>query len=211
MYMLFQAEAPYKELYTWLVEDQTLDNIEYKFPSGDPGEVWHSVRFKNTSGQPLTTSAVTTFKNGQMLGQDMLSYTPAGAEAEVRITKALDVRVEKSEEEVKREPGVIKQKVFVGTDNTGKRLYEDQNLFDRLHVKGTLVIRNNKASTVTMKVAKTLTGEVAAASHQAKVVKLAKGITDTNPTSVITWQTDVDSGKTTNLTYEFSILVKSAR
>lgn len=211
MYMLFQADAPYKELYTWLVEDQTLDNIEYKFPSGDPGEVWHSVRFKNTSGQPLTTSAVTTFKNGQMLGQDMLSYTPAGAEAEVRITKALDVRVEKSEEEVKREPGVIKQRVFIGLDGDGKPMHEERNVFDRLHIKGTLVIRNNKATTVTMKVAKTLTGEVAAASHQAKVVKLAKGITDTNPTSVITWQTDVDSGKTTNLTYEFSILVKSAR
>lgn len=211
MYMLFQADAPYKELYTWLVEDQTLDNIEYKFPSGDPGEVWHSVRFKNTSGQPLTTSAVTTFKNGQMLGQDMLSYTPAGAEAEVRITKALDVRVEKSEEEVKREPGVVKQRVFIGLDRDGKPMHEERNVFDRLHIKGTLVIRNNKATTVTMKVAKTLTGEVAAASHQAKVVKLAKGITDTNPTSVVTWQTDVDSGKTTNLTYEFSILVKSAR
>ncbi len=211
MYMLFQSEASYKELYTWLVEDQTLDNVEYKFPSGDPGEVWHSVRFKNTSGQPLTTSAITTFKNGQMLGQDMLSYTPNGAEAEVRITKALDVRVEKSEEELKREPGVIKQKVFVGVDRDGKRLYEDRDLFDRLHIKGTLVIRNNKANTVTMKVAKTLTGEVANASHQAKVVKLAKGITDTNPTSVVTWQTDVGSGKTTNLSYEFSILVKSNR
>lgn len=211
MYMLFQAEAAYKEIYTWLVEDQTLDNVEYRFPSGDPGEVWHSVRFKNTSGQPLTTSAVTTFKSGQMLGQDMMTYTPAGAETEVRITKALDVRVEKNEEEVKREPGVVKQKVYIGLDRQGNRMYEEKDVFDRLHIKGTLVIRNNKPSTVTMKVAKNLTGEVSSASHQAKVVKLAKGITDTNPTSVVTWQTDVESGKTTNLTYEFSILVKSNR
>ena len=211
MYMLFQAEAAYKELYTWLVEDQTVDNVEYRFPSGDPGEVWHSVRFKNTSGQPLTTSAVTTFKSGQMLGQDMMTYTPAGAEAEVRITKALDVRVEKSEEEIKREPGVIKQKIYIGLDRQGERMYEEKDLFDRLHIKGTLVIRNNKPSSVTMKVAKNLTGEVSAASHQAKIVKLAKGITETNPTSVVTWQTDVEPGKTTNLTYEFSILVKSNR
>lgn len=211
MYMLFQTEAPYKELYTWLVEDQTVDNVEYKFPSGDPGEVWHSVRFRNTSGQPLTTCAATTFKNGQILGQDMMVYTPAGAEAEVRITKALDIRVEKNEEEVKREPGVIKEKVYLGLDREGKRMYEEKDLFDRLHVKGTLVLRNQKGNTVTMKVAKNLTGEVAQASHQAKIVKLAKGIKDTNPTSLVTWQVDVEAGKTTNLTYEFSILVKSAR
>ncbi|MBC8066431.1 MAG: hypothetical protein H7Y17_16485 [Chlorobia bacterium] len=210
MYMLFQTQADYKELYTWLVDDETLDNVEYKFPSGDPGEVWHSVRFKNTSGQPLTTSAATTFKNGQILGQDMMVYTPAGAEAEVRITKALDIRVEKNEEEAKREPGVIMEKIYVGLVN-GQKVYDERPLFDRLHIKGTLVMRNQKPSTVTMKVAKHLTGEVAFASHQAKVVKLAKGIKDVNPTSLVTWQVDVDAGKTVNLTYEFSLLVRSQR
>jgi len=208
MYMLFQAETPYKEIYTWLVDDETTDNVEYKFPSGEPGEVWHSVRFKNSSGQPLTTSAATTFKKGEIVGQDMISYTPAGAEAEVRITKALDVRVEKSEEEVKRELGVIKEKVPAGILN-GQRIFDERPLFDRLYLKGTLVIRNQKPERVAMKIAKNLTGDVTAASHDAKVVKLAKGIKDLNPSSQITWQLDVDSGKVTTLTYEFSMLVRS--
>jgi len=208
MYMLFQSEAPYKEIYTWLVEDQTVDNVEYRFPSGDPGEVWHSVRFKNTSGQPLTTSAATTFKNGQILGQDMMVYTPAGAEAEVKITKALDIRVEKSEEEVRREVGVIKEKVAIGMRN-GETVFEERPLFDRLYLKGTLNIRNLKPQRVTMKVAKNLTGEVSTASHDAKVIKLAKGIKDLNPSSLVTWQLDVDAGKSASLAYEFSILVKS--
>ncbi|HJP83069.1 MAG TPA: hypothetical protein VJ835_06135 [Fimbriimonadaceae bacterium] len=211
MYMLFQSEAPYKEIYTWLVDDDTEDNVEYRFPSGDPGEVWHSVRFRNTSGQPLTTSAATTMKNGQILGQDMMVYTPAGAEAEVRITKALDIRVEKNEEEVRREPGVIKEKIYLGLDRNGQRMYDEKPLFDRLYIKGTLVIRNQKPEKVTVKVAKNLTGEVSAASHDAKVVKLAKGIKDTNPTSQITWQVDVDGGKTLNLTYEFSMLVRTQK
>jgi hypothetical protein len=182
--------------------------VEYKFPSGDPGEVWHSVRFRNTSGQPLTTSAATTFKSGEIVGQDMMSYTPAGAEAEVRITKALDVRVEKSEEEVKRELGVIKEKVPAGILN-GQRIFDERPLFDRLYLKGTLVIRNQKPERVTMKVAKSLTGDVSMASHGAKVVKLAKGIKDLNPASQITWQTDVEGGKTLTLTYEFNMLVRS--
>ncbi|MCC7229020.1 MAG: hypothetical protein IT203_01405, partial [Fimbriimonadaceae bacterium] len=59
--------------------------------------------------------------------------------------------------------------------------------------------------------AKNLTGDVSVASNQAKIVKLAKGIKDLNPTSLITWQLDVEAGKTVNLTYEFSILVKSQR
>lgn len=210
-YMLFQAEAPYKEIYTWLVDDQVVDNVEYRFPSGDPGEVWHSVRFRNTSGQPLTTCAATTMQNGQILGQDMMTYTPAGAETEVRITKALDIRVEKNEEESKREPGVIKEKVYIGLDRNNERMYEERPLYDRLHIKGTLVIRNQKKEKVTMKVAKSLTGEVSVASHDGKVVKLAKGIKDVNPASQITWQVDVDPGKTLNLTYEFSLLVKSQR
>lgn len=206
MYMLFQSEAPYKEVYTWLVEDQTVDNVEYRFPSGDPGEVWHSIRFRNMSGQPLTTSAATTFKNGQILGQDMMTYTPNGAETEVRVTKALDVRVEKNEEELKKEIGVIKEKVHIGGS-----VFEDRPLYDRLHIKGTLVLRNLKAQKVTMKVAKNLTGEVASASHDAKIVKSAKGFRDMNPSSVITWQLDVEPGKSVNLNYEFSIMVKSAR
>lgn len=206
LYMLFQADMPYKEIYTWIVEDETVDNIEYRFPSGDPGEVWHSVRFKNTSGQPLTTCAATTFKNGQILGQDMLTYTPNGAEAEVRITKALDVRVEKLEEEAGREPGAVKEKYK--TVINGKVVEQERVLWDRLKIKGTLVIRNSKPEKVTMKVAKNLTGLVSVASNDAKVVKLAKGIRDINPTSLITWQVDVEPGKTLNLTYEFSMLVK---
>jgi hypothetical protein len=211
MYMLFQSEAPYKEIYTWLVDDDTEDNVEYRFPSGDPGEVWHSVRFRNTSGQPLTTSAATTMKNGQILGQDMIVYTPAGAEAEVRITKALDIRVEKNEEEVRRESGVIKEKIYLGLDRNGQRMYDEKPLFDRLYIKGTLVMRNQKPEKVTVKVAKSLTGEVSVASHEAKIVKLAKGIKDTNPTSQITWQVDVDPGKTLDLTYEFSMLVRTQK
>jgi|GEM_PF-595445 len=211
MYMLFQATAPYKEIYSWIVQDETQDNVEYRFPSGDPGEVWHSVRFRNTSGQPLTTAAATTFKDGQILGQDMLTYTPAGAEAEVRITKALDIRVEKSEEEVKREAGAVKEKYVAGTKSDGTLIYAERPVFDRLFVKGTLAIRNQKKGAVTIKVAKTLTGEVVEASNQATVIKLAKGIRDTNPTSQITWQVDVPAGKELNLTYQFSMLVKTQR
>ena len=90
-------------------------------------------------------------------------------------------------------------------------MYDEKPLFDRLHVKGTLVLRNQKANTVTVKVAKNLTGEVGRVTHDAKVTKLAKGIRDTNPTSLITWQVDIGPGKVTNLEYEFSMLVKSAR
>jgi len=211
MYMLFQSSGPYKEIYSWIVQDETSDNVEYRFPSADPGEVWHSIRFRNTSGQPLTTAAATTMKDGQILGQDMLSYTPAGAEAEVKITKALDIRVEKSEEEMKREPGAVKEKYVVGSNSRGEPTYAERPLYDRLFVKGTLVIRNQKKEAVTIKVAKTLTGEVVQVSNSANVIKLAKGIRDINPTSQITWQIDVAPGKTQNLTYQFSMLVKAQR
>ena len=95
-YVLFKAEAPYKEVYTWDIVDPVSNNFDYRNSTDNPvpDDVWHTLEFKNTSGRPLTTAVATTLQKGQILGQDMMSYVPANGDAELKITKALDVRAE---------------------------------------------------------------------------------------------------------------------
>ena len=83
---LFTADASYEDIYTWEVAD-----IPFGMNEAQPNisqDVWHAIRFKNSSGQPFTTAVATIFKNGQILGQDMMNYVSAGSPTEVKITKA---------------------------------------------------------------------------------------------------------------------------
>ena len=40
-------------------------------------EVWHCIRLENTGKTPWTTAPAETVKDGLIIGQDTLNYTPA--------------------------------------------------------------------------------------------------------------------------------------
>jgi hypothetical protein len=196
-YILFKSESDYQHVYTWNVPDAITANDYRGLPEG-PGDVWHSLKFKNTSERPFTTAPATTFKNGEILGQDMLYYVSPGADALVRITKALDVRAEGSEEEVER------QRLAINQPSIG--MY-----FDLVTVKGTLVIKNRKADKVKLEITKEMTGEVTAADGDPKISKTAKGLKDTNSRALIEWSKEVASGDSLTLTYTYQVYVRTAR
>jgi hypothetical protein len=193
--ILFKAEAPFKELYTWDIADSAENNVDYRGVI-ETQDVWHVLQFKNTSGQPFTTAIATTFKNGEILGQDLMPYVSAGGPAEVKITKAMDVHAEADEAEVSRERGAIKAQN--GTP-----------LFDLVTLKGTLRVTSNKPKPIKMRIKKDLTGEVIDTTGSPKVSKTAKGLRAVNPGGKIQWDVDVDAGKSTTLTYNYKLYVRS--
>lgn len=195
--ILFKAEAPYAEIYTLDLPDSTLNNTEYRGVDDTPPDVWHTLRFKNTSGQPFTTAVATTFKNGEILGQDTMHYVSSGQTAEVKITKALDVRAEQDEAEVSREREAIKR-------NNGYPSY------DLITLKGTIRIINFKGRTVSIRIKKELTGEVSATEGAPVVTKSAKGLRSMNPGQKIEWSKDVEPGKSVTLTYTYKLYVRSS-
>lgn len=193
-YVLFKSEAEYEHLYTWSIPDTLPDDNRPQPDLSTIGDVWHALKFKNGSSMPWTTAPATVFKNGEILGQDESRYTAVGADALIRITKALDVRADQSEEEIERERGALK----VNSSNP---------THDLVTVKGTLEIQNRKPEAIKMKVTKDVTGEVTASTGDAKVMKNTKGLRDVNAHARIEWTPTVAAGKTITLTYTYKVYV----
>jgi len=194
--ILFKAEAAYTEVYALDLSDGTYNNIEYHGVPDTPPDVWHSLQFKNTSGQPFTTAVTTTFKNGEILGQDTMHYVSSGTTAEVKITKALDAHAEADEAEVSRERGAIKQP-------------NNYPLYDLVTLKGTIRVVNNKSRTIKLRIKKELTGEIIATEGSPAVTKTAKGLRSMNPGQKLQWDTDLESGKSLTYTYTYKLYVRS--
>lgn len=190
-------ESPYEEIYCWDMDDQTQNNVEYRPLPSEPGEVWHALQFKNTSGQPLTTGAATTFQGGEVVGQDLMKYVPPGGQAELRINKSLNLRAEAEEFEVSRERGAIKQP-------------NGYPIFDLVTLKGILAIGNAKDEKVKLRIRKDLTGEIVDAEGQPETTKTAKGLTQVNPVVRLVWNKELEPRKTLKLTYSYKLYVRTA-
>jgi hypothetical protein len=194
-YILFQAKSDYEHLYTVDLTDSIQSNTRYVGGQEGPSDVWHSLKLKNNSGQPLTTAPVTVFKEGQILGQDTLMYTSAGAPLMVKMSKALDIRVEATEEEVKRERSALRTPNGV--------------VYDLVTLKGTISMRSFKTTDVAMRIQKETTGEVVESTGTPAVVKLAKGLIEINPRSRLTWTPTLGAGKTMEVTFTYKVYVNS--
>lgn len=191
--ILFSNQVEYRHVYEWEIGD-TIQDTTYVGRQQQPDDVWHSLKFKNNGKQPFTTAAATVFKDGEILGQDMMSYTSVGAEATVRITKALDVMAESDEEEVDRQREFLK----IRSGN-----------YDKVTLRGTLQMANRKSDPVTLQIQKTLTGEMIGGEGDPKVTSLAKGLRAVNPRQKVEWKVDLKPGEKKTLTYTYTVYVSN--
>ena len=196
-HILFRAESEYEHVYTWDIPDAMTATDYRGLPEG-PGDVWHSLKFRNTSERPFTTAPATTFKNGEILGQDLLYYVSPGADALVKITKALDVRAEGTEEEMDRKRNAL-------------TLSSPSTSYDLVTVKGTLEIKNRKSDKVKLQISKEITGEVTQVDGDPKVTKTAKGLRQINSRAILDWTKEIEGGQTLLLTYTYEVYVRSIR
>ncbi|HRJ27188.1 MAG TPA: hypothetical protein PLO61_06735 [Fimbriimonadaceae bacterium] len=196
LFTLTQFQAPYSHLYEWEVQDFGVDG-RYSPPDEDqPGDVWHSLKFKNSGDIPLTTAPAMTVQRGEVLGQDTVKYTSKGAEVRLRITKALDVVATATEEERSRDTIELPW-------GAGKRT------FDRVTLAGTLTITNRKSTSVDMRIEKSLTGEVLTVSNSGQATKLGAGVRALNSRNQIVWSVPVEAGKTLKLEYTYRLVLSN--
>ena len=200
-FVQFQESAAYEHVYTLDVPETGWSLVNYERgqqPQAEPPhyDVWHTLEFTNPSKFPLTTAAATTFKAGQVIGQDMLSYTTPNGKAVLRITKALDVQPDVLEEEVSRQVAALKATSY-------------SRPYDLVSAKGTIQIVNYKSEAVKLKVSKSLVGEVGTVSNAGVVTKTSAGLRSVNPNSQIKWTVTLKPGEKVNLTYEFKVYVQT--
>ncbi len=193
LYPLFTVRVPYEHLYEWEIPDTVGERPDRSEEAPEQEEIWHSLRLTNDTTLPWTTAPAMTMKSGNLLGQDTLSYAAVGARTTVRITRAVDVQGEQTELEIARERGAA---TFYG------------NSYDKVTVKGDLRATNHKREPVRLEIRKRIQGEVSKNPQEAQVVALAEGLRRVNPNTRLTWSLPLEPGKTTEISYEYTLFVR---
>ena len=114
-------------------------------------KVMHTVRLSNTAKHPLTTAPALILTGERVLGQGMMTYTAPGADVDLGITVAPDIRVKKAEKETKRTPNAF---TWQGTP------------YARVDLEGTLSLTNYRAEAVDLEVKRYVLGHSDGADHE---------------------------------------------
>jgi hypothetical protein len=201
-YNIFAADVDCEHLYEWEVTDNprvdAYGNPTPSYSNNAGGSeklanvVWHSLRMKNNTKFPWTSGPAMVISGVQALSQDTLVYTPKGATTNLKMTVATDVRVDKRELEVDRQPRVQQRN---GT------------YYDAVTVEGTLKLKNFKTKDIHLMITRSFVGDVLTADG-GQVEKLAEVIRQLNPTSRVLWDLPFKAGEEKTITYRYKILIR---
>ena len=150
--------------------------------------VWEYLELKNTSRVPLTTGPVMLTQGGQLLGQDVLRYTPPGGRSEVPVNVATNVLSTQVKSELSRRV-------------QAKRI--KYRWYSSVTYQVTLKIVNHERHSIQVKVRKSLTGRVLSAPGAAQRQTGRGGAV--NPTSQITYDAAVPAGKHWKQSFTISV------
>ena len=67
-------------------------------------KVMHKIRLTNSSEYPLTTAPALILRDDRVLAQGLMTYASPGAESDLDVTTAVEVRVKKADNETRRAP-----------------------------------------------------------------------------------------------------------
>lgn len=192
-YVLFEGEGAFEQYFTTELNAWTDMSRDPSVPA-DAADVWNTIQFKNPINQPLTTAAATVMKNGEILGQDMMTYTSAGGTAKLKITKAMDINVRSESEMINRVPSDIK-------DRDGRVIY------DIVTVRGKVSAISLRPKNVDLRISYTLDGELRSNVPTGEVTKSTTNLAQINPRSIIRWKANMEPGKKQEFTFEYTTLV----
>ena len=111
---------------------------------GSP-KVKHKIRIQNKSAQPLTTAPAMILKDGRIVAQGMMTYTPVGGDVDIVLTTAVDIAVKKSDNETKRTP---------------KAVMWNGDRYTRINLDGAITLTNYKTNPVTVEITRYTLGNV---------------------------------------------------
>ena len=143
---------------------------------------------------PWTTASAITFREWKPIGQDLLSFTPAGGENILRVTPATEVIGTHTLEEKSRVPTTLR---YGGSNVT----------FDLVTVEGTIKLKNIKKEAVEMVLRRNLVGDVASATDAGKSSREGFNLQAVNPNSIIKWNLTLPPGEK-DVKYTYKIYVR---
>ena len=171
-------------------------------------KVMHKLRLTNKGDYPLTTAPAMILKQDKVLAQGMMTYTAIGAETDLDLTTAVDVRVKKTDTESKRTPNAT---VWQG------------DTYGRIDLNGKIELTNYGKQPIEVEVVRNVLGNVTEADHDGKIemvnvfedASFAGGGTPTwwgwypwpwwwhhfNGIGRVTWTVKLEPGKSAEMSY----------
>lgn len=183
-YPVLERKVPYRDLFYWEVGEGMID------PESPP-PVWLAVQLRNTTPGPLTTGPVTVVESGKPVGQGLLTYTAAGDEAVIKVSRSTRVLGSVHETEAGRHPRAVKVSGLT---------------VDRLILDGELLLRNTSAREVRVRVVRRLVGKLEREVEGAKAREALLQPGAINTSTTVTWDLDLAPAEERRLTYRYRVL-----
>jgi hypothetical protein len=168
----------------------------------------HKLRLSNTSSSPLTTAPALIVRDNRVLAQGMMTYTAPGADTDLTVTTAVDIKVKKTDKETKRIPDAVNWQ---------------KTSFTRIEGGGTIALTNFRDQPVEIEVVRLVLGEIDGADHDGSVERVnlienanvglipnwygwygwANWFQHLNGIGRATWKVKLEPGKSIDLGYQW--------
>jgi hypothetical protein len=154
-----QYELPYKDLFVLDLPFGPPREVRGNLNPSDQSEIarlanrptaMHKIRLTNNGSHPLTTAPALLVSGDRVLAQGLMTHTPVGANTDVPITPAVDIRNRRTDVEVERKPDAV---VIDGDHLT------------RITYQGTIHLHNLRPEQTELEVTRYVLGQVTAADH----------------------------------------------
>ena len=117
-------------------------------------KVMHKIRVTNGSEYPLTTAPALILRDDRVLAQGLMTYASPGADVDLDVTTAVDMRVKKSDNETKRTPNAEKWQ---------------GNQYGRVDLEGKITLTSFAKQPVEIEVTRSVLGNASEADHDGKI------------------------------------------
>ncbi|MCU0347276.1 MAG: hypothetical protein MUC59_10040 [Saprospiraceae bacterium] len=158
-------------------------------------KVFHTLRLANKTNQPWTTASVLILNaqgERRPISQDLLTYTPAGGNTYVKLTEAVEVKVEQAEREISREQAAW---TWHGTR------------YDLVQVEGKIKVKNFKDKQLDLRIQRNIVGSLKKSSVDWKKEEVIHPDVPRNRQARAIWETPVKADGELEIVYTFEVYV----
>jgi hypothetical protein len=166
-------------------------------PADPEDQPWDALRFTNPFDFPMTTAPAAISEAGKFRGQSLSQWVNPGETTTLRITQALTLHATASETEAENSRDEPKPEDITHFGNARYR---------RITIDGVLQIHNFRATAAAMLIRCKFSGKWldADAKPSLRLLNQSSGI---NPSSELTWTTDLKAGEKRALQYRYQVWI----
>jgi hypothetical protein len=203
MQPIFREKVEVAHIYECKLPDNN-DNERY-FESAflfapQQNKTYHTLRLENKTKQPWTTAPILvmnaqgTTGASRPISQDLLTYTPIGGKTFVKLTEAVEVKVEQAEREISRQTAALSDK---------RRGFS----YDLVQVEGKIKVKNFKDQKLDLRIQRTIVGMLKNTSVDWLKEEVINTSNPRNRRTNVCWEAPIKANSELEITYTYEIYV----